>query len=237
MPSGLTLVFSCSQYCIPSFYFIVLFIFICCVLPCPMRIVHKQVLQTSCCSLPWDSIRDRKSFSVRILKTFSSCFISFSVDGEKSEPFGYPSLCIYLFFPFRKIDVSFACDIVKFNSLYTIFYHSGCFKDFLLIQSTHIYHYDVVCCGVFIIITYARYKVGPYSNRCCTTYRMLHKTMFSSNEYSISSYLVLTYQYCDLLPSKFWFTTLHHYHLFKFSFLYWAYILFSSLAVLLEVFD
>lgn len=79
-----------------------------------MRIVHEQVLQTSSCSLPWDRIMDRKSFSVRILKTFPSCFISFSVDGEKSEPFGYPSLCIYLFFffPFRTIDVSFACDIV-----------------------------------------------------------------------------------------------------------------------------
>lgn len=101
MPSDLTLLFSCSQYYIPSFFLVISFVFIWSVLPYPMRIVHEQVLQTSCCSLPWDSIRDRKSFLIRILKTFSSHFIGFSVDGEKSEPFGYPSLCIYLFFPFR----------------------------------------------------------------------------------------------------------------------------------------
>lgn len=44
-------------------------------------------------SLPWDSIMDKKLFSVRILD-ISSCFVSFSVDGDKSEPFGCPSLCI-----------------------------------------------------------------------------------------------------------------------------------------------
>lgn len=71
-----------------------------------MRIVHEQVLQILSYSLPWDSIRERKSFFlVRILKTFPSCFINFSVDGEKSEPFGYSSLYIYLcflFFPFQE---------------------------------------------------------------------------------------------------------------------------------------
>lgn len=220
MPSGCTLVFSCSQYCIPSFYLVVLFVFIWSVLPCPMRIVHEQVLQTSCCSLPWDSIRDRKSFSVKILKTFSSCFISFSVDGEKSERL---DTLVFVFICFSLSGrLMYLLPVILLNLILCILYFTtlDALKIFLLIQSTHIYHYDVVCCGVFIIITYARYKVGPYSNRCCTTYSMLHKTMFSSNEYSISSYLLLTYQYCDLLQSKFWFATLHCYHLFKFSFLF-----------------
>lgn len=57
-----------------AFLLVLLLVFVWFVLQCPLRIVREQVLYTLYRGLPWYSIRDGKSFSVRILNTFLHVF-------------------------------------------------------------------------------------------------------------------------------------------------------------------
>lgn len=73
-PPGSGLFDSCAWDRIASPFSAFLFVFLWSALRGPLRTVRERGLPILHCGLPWARIRDRKSFSVRILKTFLYAF-------------------------------------------------------------------------------------------------------------------------------------------------------------------